>query len=143
MLRKKALWVAPLTETVTVARVDTIVDRGDVPIPTLIKVDVEGAEARLLRGAAGTLVKYAPNLVIELHGPEVARDVVKFLLEIGYHIFGYLDLNGNQSYKEIKAADIGAITGPHSLHRCVAGRNRELIETHSDYISVNHPNKQA
>jgi FkbM family methyltransferase len=70
---RKQYGFGPLTETVTVARVDTLVDRGQVPVPTLIKVDVEGAEARLLRGATGTLVKYAPNLVMELHGPEVAR----------------------------------------------------------------------
>jgi FkbM family methyltransferase len=136
---RKYYGFGPLTERVTVARIDTLVDRGEVPIPTLIKVDVEGAEARLLRGAARTLVTHAPNLVIELHGPEVARAVVRFLLEIGYHVFGHLNLNGSQSYKEIKAADIGAITGLYSLQRCVAGRNRELIETHSDYVRPSKP----
>jgi FkbM family methyltransferase len=128
---RKQYGFAALTETVTVARVDTLVDRGQVPVPNLMKVDVEGAEARLLRGATGTLVKYAPSLVIELHGAEVARAVVKLLLEIGYHVFGYL----NQSYKEITSGDIDAITHLYSLQRCVAGRNRELIEAHSDYKS--------
>jgi FkbM family methyltransferase len=129
---RKQYGFGPSTETVTVARIDALVNRGQVPVPALIKVDVEGAEALLLRGAVGTLAKYAPNLVMELHGPEVAQAVVKLLLEIGYHVFGYL----NQScYKEIEAGDIGAITGGYSLQRCVAGRNRELIETHSDYKS--------
>jgi FkbM family methyltransferase len=130
---RKQYGLAPLTETVKVARVDTLVRHGDVPAPGVIKIDVEGGEARLLQGATETLIEHAPNLIIELHGAEVARKVVQLLLEVGYHVFGYLDVGGRSRYQEIDAADIGSITGPYSLQRCIAGRNRGELETHVDY----------
>ena len=51
----------PKTETVTVARLDTLVESGAVPVPQVIKIDVEGAEALVLRGAAGTLQTAQPT----------------------------------------------------------------------------------
>jgi FkbM family methyltransferase len=35
--------------------------------PSLIKIDVEGAEFHVLRGVRGTLARYHPKLVIEFH----------------------------------------------------------------------------
>src|SRR5262249_55222707 len=59
---RKQYGFSPLTQKVTVARIDTLRARGDLPIPNVIKVDVEGAEERLLRGGLGTLRTYSPNL---------------------------------------------------------------------------------
>ena len=118
----------------TVAQCDTLIARGDIPIPSVIKVDVEGSEERFLRGSLTTLQKYAPNLVIELHGAEVAKAVVRLLQDVGYHIFGYLPSRcGTSEYKEIKAADISEIRDQYSLLCCVAGRNPKVLETHTDY----------
>jgi FkbM family methyltransferase len=47
------------------------------PAPTLIKIDVEGAEVGALRGMLGTLRDARPTLIIELHGTrdEVADEL--------------------------------------------------------------------
>jgi FkbM family methyltransferase len=47
--------------------------------PSLVKIDVEGAEAHVLRGAADLLRTNRPTVLCELHGHEV-RDEVRSLL---------------------------------------------------------------
>jgi FkbM family methyltransferase len=68
--------------TVTVARLDSIVEREALPLPDLIKIDVEGAEAAVLDGATGVLSKARPILLIELHGTNVA--ISERLIANGY-----------------------------------------------------------
>jgi FkbM family methyltransferase len=119
----------PLTEPVTVARLDTLLEQGAVPPPDLIKIDVEGAEVRLLRGATHTLKRYAPKLVIELHGCDAACGVVQTLLDLDYAVFGYMaDGATSPVYKEITTAEISAIVDQYSLHHCVAARDRKLLK---------------
>jgi FkbM family methyltransferase len=52
--------------------------------PTLVKIDVEGAEAEVLRGAAKTFARAKPVLVCEVHGECAAKDVTRWLTEKGY-----------------------------------------------------------
>jgi FkbM family methyltransferase len=54
-----------------------IFDRGN-PFPQLIKIDVEGAEESVLKGALKTLEVYKPTLVVEIHGPQNALKIWKF-----------------------------------------------------------------
>jgi FkbM family methyltransferase len=46
--------------------IDSAVEAGCLP-PTLMKVDVEGAEAAVIRGAAATIATYGPRMLIEIH----------------------------------------------------------------------------
>ena len=46
-------------------------------MPQVIKIDVEGAEELLLRGAVRLLQREGPRLAIELHGADIARAVVR------------------------------------------------------------------
>lgn len=50
---------------VSVVRLDDLVGSEDFPPPTLIKIDVEGAELAVLRGARETLVRHRPVVVME------------------------------------------------------------------------------
>lgn len=97
-LRARAYPRPERTETITVPvrTLDDVLDPGYVP--TLIKVDVEGAELQLLRGAARTLTTHRPILLLE-HGlgsaeeygttPEALFDLVS---GYGYRVF---DVDGS------------------------------------------------
>src|SRR6266542_6001302 len=53
--------------TVAVRTIDELAYDGSRPAPSLIKVDVEGAEVMVLRGAARTIDQIAPAWLIEVH----------------------------------------------------------------------------
>jgi FkbM family methyltransferase len=59
----------PLSRTgaleVPVVRLDDVVGENGFPPPALIKIDVEGAELAVLRGARETLARHRPSVVME------------------------------------------------------------------------------
>jgi FkbM family methyltransferase len=79
-----------LTGAQTTVRVVTVDDVcAGVPV-ALIKVDVEGHEPAVVRGAAGTIARHAPSIVFEfapmlLAGP--AQTAFGWLFERGYTLF--------------------------------------------------------
>jgi FkbM family methyltransferase len=60
----------PRTVCVSGVRLDSLVQTGEVPIPRVIKIDIEGAEAFALDGARDPLSRHICRLVMELHGIE-------------------------------------------------------------------------
>jgi FkbM family methyltransferase len=87
------------TITVTLERLDDALPAGYAP--TLIKIDVEGAELQVLNGARATLAAHRPLVVFE-HGLGSAdhygtrpEDVHDLLTQLGYRIF---DLQGAGPY---------------------------------------------
>jgi FkbM family methyltransferase len=58
-----------------------------------IKVDVEGHELEVLRGAARTLKDNHPVLLVEIK-PENMSPVVQYLLELGYRLTRLVDVAG-------------------------------------------------
>mgnify|MGYP000889151875 FL=1 len=79
------------SQQVDAARLDTwIAHEGAVPNvnlrpPDLVKIDVEGAEAAVLRGARQTIRSHQPTLLIELHGTNL--EVSSELASLGYQSF--------------------------------------------------------
>jgi FkbM family methyltransferase len=53
--------------------------------PTFLKIDVEGAELEVLKGASGILSRYRPHIAMELDRKEIAR-VGAYLMEHSYAI---------------------------------------------------------
>lgn len=62
-------------------------DRSGLEPPDLIKMDVEGAESLVLKGARDTLCNARPVVFIALHGPEQRAECVGILRSSGYGIY--------------------------------------------------------
>lgn len=58
--------------------------------PDFIKIDVEGAELDVLKGAIGILLNGSPMIFFECSA--MARDVAAFLQDFGYILFDFRDL---------------------------------------------------
>jgi FkbM family methyltransferase len=56
----------------------------DIPPPTAIRCDVEGAEIEVLRGARATLERHHPWILCEMHSRENDRAGREFLQALGY-----------------------------------------------------------
>ena len=54
--------------------------------PSLLKVDVEGGEADVLRGAAITLANARPEILLATHAPDIKRMCIDLLTESGYQV---------------------------------------------------------
>ena len=63
---------------------DSAVSQGKLPVPTIMKIDVEGAELSLLRGAERLLREHHPTLFLATHGPVLYRECMAFLERCGY-----------------------------------------------------------
>lgn len=80
----------PVGVNVRVTTLDKDIEERGLPAPTFVKIDVEGFELDVLRGATQTLARERPSLFIEIHGETLAGKqrnaaaVVQFLSEAGY-----------------------------------------------------------
>jgi FkbM family methyltransferase len=64
--------------------IDDLVADGRVPAPSVVKLDVEGAELEVIEGMRQTLTRHRPILVCELHG--TAPEFVDAMTEAGYRV---------------------------------------------------------
>ena len=71
---------------VSTVEIDNLVEQGKILPPDYIKIDVEGAELKVLSGANKTLRKYRPVLFLSTHGSDVHRQCLDFLSRSGYMI---------------------------------------------------------
>jgi FkbM family methyltransferase len=77
---------------VTLRRLDSLAAERQLPRLDLIKIDVEGAERRVLDGAAEVLDRFRPVLVVETghEGPGDRAAIHQLLRRLGYQMLGIL-----------------------------------------------------
>lgn len=94
----------------TVLTLDWVAEK--LPPPNVIKIDVDGAELRVLRGAAALLRRHRPIILTEVYERN-ADAVTAFLHELGYTLYQYED--GESGKKPIARATYNtlALPGPH------------------------------
>lgn len=73
------------TINVSVSRIDSLVNSG-LPIPRIIKIDAEGEEGNILKGATAVLQEHRPSCLIEIHTPETAKLCWDILFSYQYNI---------------------------------------------------------
>lgn len=84
---------------VKVVSIDRFVEEGHRP-PSFMKIDVEGAEMRVLKGAEKTLHRYRPGLMLDTHdflGGECAglhEACTDYLMGVGYSRLEHIPPNG-------------------------------------------------
>lgn len=75
--------------TVNTVSIDGVVGNGKIPAPDYIKIDVEGAELLVCKGAKSTLSNYSPKIFLATHShrvPNVHIDCCNFLASLGYKL---------------------------------------------------------
>jgi len=65
----------------------TTIDSFELPACRLIKVDVEGMEAEVLRGAAATIMRHRPVIYAENDRPAASPDLLHLLETMGYQSY--------------------------------------------------------
>lgn len=73
---------------VATVALDDLVLAGRLPAPDLVKMDVEGGEARALRGSRAVLQRHRPTIFLATHGPEIHRECCDMLAGLGYRLRG-------------------------------------------------------
>jgi hypothetical protein len=66
------------------AKIDTLVANGELVPSNLIKMDVEGAEVFVVRGAMEVLRKWRPVVFAEIHSSALLSECSSLLGELGY-----------------------------------------------------------
>jgi FkbM family methyltransferase len=81
------------TDRIDVTRLDTLVEQNPLSRLDVFKIDVEGAELRLLRGAVATLRRFRPIIIFELchaslqHQGSTAKELVDFFQSEEYALY--------------------------------------------------------
>ena len=83
---KKPQKTSKISEEIMVKsmQLDNLVKKNDLELPSIIKMDIEGAESRALSGAKKTILKSKPIIFIEIHDILNMYNVLNFLNEIDY-----------------------------------------------------------
>lgn len=71
---------------VDIVAIDDLVAAGEIPLPDVVKVDVEGAELRVLHGGAATFARRRPALLLAAHGWRQWTECCRLLTDWGYRV---------------------------------------------------------
>lgn len=85
---------------------DEAVGTHGFPPPDLLKMDVEGAESRILEGARRTIDRHRPAIFIALHGAAQGLACRKLLRELGYAAY---ELSGERLSESSPSEEIYAL----------------------------------
>ncbi len=72
--------------TVNTVSIDDLAVRSKIPIPDYIKIDAEGAELVILKGAQWVLRNYNPKIFLATHGHKIQIDCCNFLTSLNYKL---------------------------------------------------------
>ena len=86
--------------------IDALIETAKLPVPDIVKMDVEGAESKVLEGARKLLGMRKTIWIIALHGADQRKEIGRILTDHGYRIYhldGSVIAAGNVDTDEIYA----------------------------------------
>jgi FkbM family methyltransferase len=86
---------------VPVVGLDELVASGEMPVPTAIKMDIEGAESRALSGARKTLEEHHPVIFLSTHGYRQHDECLQLLASLGYTVRTWRDGSADGQYESV------------------------------------------
>jgi FkbM family methyltransferase len=98
---------------IQIVSLDEITDQLKLDKLDLVKIDIEGWEFEMLRGAEATLVRFRPTIIVEidlqrkLEGGTV-REMVDYLVDLGYDVFRFPE-NKNHPGELVRVRDLGEL----------------------------------
>ena len=107
---------------VAVTSLDRFCESAGIERVDLIKIDAEGAEPRILRGAAGVLERFRPTLLLELNQPTLEREnsspaeVLAYLRAIGYWSYALPANREIQPNGPLPGPNFNAVSVPVNRH---------------------------
>lgn len=110
------------TESVHLECIDQVIARKKITALDFLKLDIEGAEMKALRGALDSIKKFHPYMLIELNDAALkcqgasSLEVTQFLDNLGYRIFSFSDATGKPVQTKVE--------GPFSSNVIVAHSSR-------------------
>ena len=121
---RSALGLKSITEKVSSRTIDSIINSGEVEIPDVLKIDIEGAEYLLLKGGESFFTKYSPLILIETHGLEVSKQCISFLFDHGYNVAACVPESKNSTrHQQIFLDYILTMNDQYDAHFLVASKN--------------------
>ncbi len=93
---------------VELTTLDTVVEQGG-RLPNVVKIDAEGAEVAVLRGARGVLESNPPVILCEFHSPATAAAGGELLREYGYSFY---EIGGAKGLRAIQSPSFWTLALP-------------------------------
>lgn len=64
---------------------DNLIKNNELPAPNVLKIDVEGNELLVLKGAENMLKQYHPSIFLATHNKKTRNNCLNFLKNLGYN----------------------------------------------------------
>lgn len=90
---------APSTESVQCAGLDELLEEYRIPVPRLIKLDLESAEEQALHNGHLLFTRHRPNMILEWHGMQVLDSIARFLDIYKYSAWDVVNYQSNPSLR--------------------------------------------
>lgn len=81
-----------------IVTLDGYATANSIPAPSMMKIDIEGAEVGCLKGARKIIQEHGPKLIIEFHDAELLREGYALLTSWGYKVTAQDGTVMDQSY---------------------------------------------
>ncbi|NHK97927.1 FkbM family methyltransferase [Rubrivivax benzoatilyticus] len=107
---------------VPVRTIDSIVAEAGIDRLDLLKIDVEGYESEVLRGARETLRTFRPTVVMEFNAYAISmhtNESPRLLAEMVLDIAGQFEVDSRGGMKVSDRGSLGTFMYQHMVHGCV------------------------